>query len=80
MRVNGSVESLSVLVAIGVTEPSHRLVLGLQAVDKESATSWREFFKDLKQRGLNGQNVILEIMGGSRGLGFVDDFLDQLLT
>jgi transposase-like protein len=37
MRVDGSVEMVSVLVVIGVTEKVERLVLALQAGDKESA-------------------------------------------
>jgi putative transposase len=52
MRMGNTIEKVPVLVAIGVTESGHRLVLGLQAGDKESATNWREFFKDLKRRGL----------------------------
>ena len=56
------------MVAIGVTETGHRTVLGLQAGDKESATSWRELFKDLKQRGLDGSKVVLGIMDGLTGL------------
>jgi len=68
MRVNGTVENVPVLVAIGVTEAGHRLVPGLQSGDKESASSWREFFKDLKRRGLDGRNVTLGIMDGLAGL------------
>ena len=43
-------------------------MLGLQAGDKESASNWREFFKDLKRRGLDFQKVTLGIMGGLPGL------------
>jgi len=68
MRVGKSVETVPVLVAIGVTETGHRLVLGLQAGDKESASSWREFFKDLKKRGLDTQRVTVGIMDGLPGL------------
>lgn len=68
MRVGRSVEVVPVLVAIGVLKTGHRLVLSLQAGDKESASSWREFFKDLKSRGLRGQEVILGIMDGLTGL------------
>lgn len=68
MRVDGTIENVPVLVAIGVTEAGHRLVLGLQSGDKESASSWREFFKDLKRRGLDGQKVTLGIMDGLTGL------------
>ena len=68
MRVDGTIGKVPVLVAIGVTEAGHRLVLGLQSGDKESASSWREFFKDLKRRGLDGRKVTLGIMDGLSGL------------
>ena len=68
MRIDGSVEKVPVLVAIGVTEGGHRTVLGLQSGDKESATSWREMFKDLKSRGLDAARIRLGIMDGLPGL------------
>lgn len=76
MRIDGSVEKVPVLVAIGVTVTGHKLVLGFQAGDKESAPTWREFFKDLKNRGLDGNNMILGIMDGLPGLEkvFKDEF------
>jgi len=68
MRIDGSIEKVPVLVAIGVTETGHKLVLGFQAGDKESAPSWREFFKDLKGRSLDGSKMVLGIMDGLSGL------------
>ena len=68
MRVEGSIEKVPVLVAIGVTETGHKRVLGFQAGDKESAPTWREFFKDLKKRGLDGSSMVLGIMDGLPGL------------
>lgn len=68
MRVQRSIDIIPVLVAIGVTEEEHKLVLSLQSEDKESSGSWREFFKDLKSRGLAGQSVTLGIMDGLPGL------------
>ena len=68
MRMHGSIELVPVLVAIGVTDQGHKLVLGMQSGDKESSSSWREFFKDLKSRGLNSQTVTLGIMDGLSGL------------
>ena len=68
MRIGDSIEKVPVLVAIGVTESGHKLVLRLQTGDKESASNWRELFKDLKGSGLDGQNVILGIMDGLPGL------------
>lgn len=68
MRIDGSIEKVPVLVAIGVTETGQKLVLGFQAGDKESAPTWREFFKDLKKRGLDGSKMILGVMDGLAGL------------
>ena len=76
VRIGSSVEKTPVLVAIGVNQLGRKIVLGFQAGDKESATSWREFFKDLKRRGLNGTIVELGIMDGLPGLEkvFKDEF------
>jgi putative transposase len=68
MRLKYSVENVPVLAAIGVTEDGTKLVLSLQSGDKESATNWREFFRDLKSRGLDGKFVRLGIMDGLSGL------------
>ena len=68
MRISKTVEKVPVLAAIGVTEKNLKMVLGFQAGDKESATTWREFFKDLKRRGLDGSKVVLGIMDGLPGL------------
>ena len=68
IMVGGSVEKVPVLVVIGVREDCIRTVLGLQAGDKESASNWREFFKDLKRRGSDCSTVLLEIMDGLPGL------------
>ena len=71
MRLSDSVEKVPVLVAIGVNTDGHKSVLGFQSGDKESSSSWREFFKDLKSRGLDGQQVELGIMDGLPGLEVV---------
>lgn len=68
MRVDGSIELVTVLVVIGVTQTGHKKVLALQAGDKESAASWRELFKDLKARGLDKSSIQLGIMDGLPGL------------
>lgn len=76
MRIHGSVQKVCVLVVIGVTAQGHRTVLGLQAGDKESASTWRQFFKDLKRRGLDGSAVTLGVMDGLPGLErvFAEEF------
>jgi putative transposase len=68
MRIGDSVESTPVLVVIGVSEEGRRFVLGLQSGDKESASCWREFFKDLKRRGLDANRIVLGVMDGLSGL------------
>ena len=76
MRISGSIEKVPVLVSIGVTETGHRTVLGLQSGDKESASSWRQMFKDLKRRGLDANPLQLGIMDGLPGLErvFMEEF------
>ena len=76
MRSGRHIERIPVLVAIGVAVDGSKIVLGLQGGDKESATSWREFFRDLKARGLDGSTVQLGIMDGLPGLEsvFRDEF------
>ena len=68
MRIDRSIEKVPVLVAIGVSEKGNKKVLGFQSGDKESSSSWREFFKDLKRRGLYGSKIVLGIMDGLPGL------------
>jgi putative transposase len=68
MRVAGSVEKVPVLVVIGVTAQGYRMVVGLQAGDKESASAWRELLRDLKARGLDPRQVLLGVMDGLTGL------------
>jgi len=78
MRIDRSIERVPLLVAIGVTEKGHRTVLGIQSGDKESASTWREFFRDLKTRGLQSRNVRLGIIDGLPGLEriFKEEFLN----
>ena len=68
MRIDRGIEKVPVLVAIGVTPKGQKMVLGFQSGDKESAPTWREFFKDLKVRGLDGSKVVLGVMDGLPGL------------
>jgi len=76
MRIDGSVEKVPVLVVIGVTEEGHRTILAVQSGDKESASSWRELFKDIKRRGLDPSRVVLGVMDGLPGLErvFAEEF------
>lgn len=64
-----AVSKESLLVAIGITTDGYRKILGVQLGDRESASSWREFFKDLKRQGLKGKNLILGVMDGFARFG-----------
>jgi len=69
MRQGRHIEKTPMLVIIGVTEENRRMFLTIQRGDKESASTWREIFKDLKHvRGLNKESVKLGIMDGLPGL------------
>jgi putative transposase len=63
-----SIERIPMLVSIGVNERGRRMFLGIQQGDKDSASTWREIFKDLKSRGLDHTLVKLGIMDGLPGL------------
>lgn len=68
MRSGNSVERIPILVVVGVKDNGQKVFLGMQKGDKESASTWREIFKDLKNRGLNKELVELGIMDGLSGL------------
>jgi len=69
MRCDHSIEKIPMLVVIGVRrDTNQKMFLAIQKGDKESATSWREVFKDLKGRGLSKDIVELGIMDGLPGL------------
>jgi len=71
-----TVSKESLLVVIGITADGYRKILGIQLGDRESSASWREFFKDLKRRGLKGENLIMGVMDGLPGLesAFIEAF------
>jgi putative transposase len=63
-----SIEKIPMLVVIGVTEAGHRMFLCIQQGDKDSSSTWREIFKDIKVRGLDHSRVQLGVMDGLPGL------------
>jgi putative transposase len=68
MRVEGKVERIPMLIVIGVTEENRRVFLCIQQGNKDSAVAWRQIFRDLKNRGLDGSRVKLGVMDGLPGL------------
>lgn len=59
VREDGVVHHRAVLVAIGINEDGRRCILGVELANRESATSWRDFFQGLKKRGLRGVEFVV---------------------
>lgn len=59
VREGGVVRSQAVLIAIGVNEDGRRCILAVEAANRESTSSWREFLLQLKQRGLCGVEFVV---------------------
>jgi len=55
----GEVRNVSILVAIGVTTEGYREVLGVCEGAKEDHASWSSFLRHLKDRGLNGVELVI---------------------
>ena len=55
----GEIKNVSVLVAIGVGADGFRRVLGVAEGHKEDKAGWLAFLKQLKQRGLQGVQLVI---------------------
>jgi len=55
----GEVRNVSILVAIAVAEDGFREVIGAAEGAKEDKEGWGRFLRDLKQRGLQGVQLII---------------------
>ena len=58
IRQDGMVRSCAVLIATGVMEDGRRTVLGTSVSLNEAEVHWRQFFLELKERGLYGLKMI----------------------
>jgi transposase-like protein len=59
VRTDNRVESMAVVIATGVNPQGHREVLGFDVIPAESEEGWTAFFKNLKERGLNGVKLVI---------------------
>ena len=55
----GTVENVSILVAVGVNKEGYREVLGAAEGSREDAESWKHFCRYLKERGLRSAKLII---------------------
>jgi putative transposase len=59
VREDERVESMAVVIATGVNLEGRREVLGLDLMPTESEEGWTQFFKGLKERGLEGVRLVV---------------------
>jgi transposase-like protein len=59
VRHNGSVIDMAILLAYGINPEGRREILGASASLSEAEVHWREFFKHLQSRGMNGLRLIV---------------------
>ena len=70
----GSVENVSLLVAIGVNKDGHRKAVGVAEGMREDSASWEQFFHGMIERGLKGVRLVV----GDRCAGLVST-VDSML-
>jgi transposase-like protein len=59
VREAGVMVSHAVLIAIGIDWDGCRQVLGVELANRESRSSWGDFLRGLKARGLNGVELVV---------------------
>ena len=59
VRVNGTVQDLAILKAIGINRWGKREVLGVSATLSEAEVHWRKFLQSLQRRGLKGVELVV---------------------
>ena len=64
----GTIESIAVLIALGVNSAGNREIIGAAEGGKEDKESWLKFLRGLKERGLTG----VRLMIGDKCLGLVE--------
>ncbi len=66
LRNNVRYMNKGVYICVGINSDGHREILGARIYDSETEIQWELFFDDLKDRGLNG--VELVISDGNKGI------------
>ena len=64
----GTIESIAILVAIGVNAAGNREIIGAAEGGKEDKESWLNFLRGLKERGLKG----VRLMVGDKCVGLAE--------
>jgi putative transposase len=64
----GEVRNVAVLVGIGMNSEGYREILGVSEGGREDTASWLSFLRELKERGLNGVQLVIS----DKCLGLLD--------
>lgn len=59
VREGGAIRSRAVHIAIGIDWEGRRQVLAIELSNRESANSWKDFLKSLRERGLHGVEFVV---------------------
>ena len=59
VREDGVIRSMAVQIAIGINWEGQRQVLAVEAANRESQSSWKDFLLRLKERGLTGVEFVV---------------------
>jgi len=59
VRIDGVIRSVAVLIALGINWDGRREVLAVELANRESVSSWEDFLKALKERGLQGVEYVV---------------------
>jgi len=59
VRIDGVIRSVAVLIALGINWDGRREVLAVEQANRESVSSWEDFLKALKERGLQGVEYVV---------------------
>ena len=59
VREDHRVRSKALYIAIGINNSGHKEVIGFEVYDSERKGTWKEFFENLKSRGLRGVDFVI---------------------
>lgn len=76
VREYHKVVSKAVYIALGVNSEDRREILGFKVANKETKVSWSEFFKSLKNRGLQSPRLVISDAHEGLKLAIKEDFLN----
>jgi len=66
IRNNGRYRNKAIYICVGINSDGYREILGSRIYDSETEIEWELFFDDLKERGLNGVEMV--ISDGNKGI------------